>query len=90
MKKYLLLIALGGVLLTSCEKCKDCEVKVEFLSTSTLSNADCQLIYGMDCEAYFNSIYAASAQEFCGDDLEAAEETADVTTGDVRVYWDCK
>jgi|TARA_B110001469_G_scaffold68656_1_gene65375 hypothetical protein len=90
MKKYLLLIVLAGVFLTSCKKCKDCEVKVEFLSTSSLTNSDCQLVYGMDCQAYFNSVYAATSAEFCGDDLDAAEETADVTTADTRVYWDCK
>ena len=90
MKKYFLLIALAGLFFTSCEKCKDCEVKVEFLSTSALTDADCQLVYQMDCEAYFNSVYSATATEFCGDDLDAAEATADVTTTDYRVYWDCK
>ena len=44
----------------------------------------------MDCQEYYNSIYAVTATEFCGEDLEAAEATADITTADARVYWDCK
>ena len=90
MKKYLLLIVLAGVFLTSCKKCKDCEVKVEVLSTSTLDDAACQAAFQMDCQAYYNSLYAGTATEYCGDDLDAAEETADVSTVDYRIYWDCK
>ena len=90
MKKYLLLLAVSGLFLTSCEKCKDCEVKVEVFSTSAADNEACQLAFNMDCEAYYNSLYAGTATEYCGDDLDAAEATADVSTGDYRIYWDCK
>ena len=96
MKKIFLLIVLAGALLTSCKKCKDCEVKVEVLSTSSMDDAACaaasQATGGTatTCQEYFDDLYSVTAVEYCGDELEAAEETADVTTTDYRVYWDCK
>ena len=90
MKKYLLLIAVAGLFLTSCKKCKDCEIKVDVLSSSTLDDAACQEVYNMSCQDYYNSLYAGTATEYCGDELDAAEATADVSTSDYRIYWDCK
>ncbi len=90
MKKFFLLIAVTGLFFTSCKKCKDCEVKVEVLSTSTLDDDACEEAFGMNCQDYYDSMYSATATEFCGDDLEAAEATEDVTTVDYRIYWDCK
>ena len=90
MKKYFLLIALAGLFFTSCEKCKDCEVKVEVLSTSSLDDDACEAAFNMSCQDYYNSIYAGTATEHCWDELEAAEATADVSTIDYRIYWDCK
>ena len=99
MKKYFLLIAVVGLCLTSCKKCKDCEVKVEVLSTSTLTDADCAATSSAmggsatTCQEYYDALLSSSlapATEYCGDELEAAEATADVTTTEYRVYWDCK
>jgi hypothetical protein len=89
MKKYFLLIAFAGSLLTSCQKCKECEIKVEFLPTSSLTESDCQENLGMSCDDYFNMVYGQPAEEFCGDQLDAAEDYEDINE-DYRVYWDCK
>jgi len=99
MKKCFLLIALAGVLLTSCKKCKDCEYKVDWQITDGLSaedlamnNAQYQLLYGMDYEEYLQQgLFTPSSAEYCGDDLDAIEATADVNiTGLYRFYWECK
>jgi len=88
MKKYLLLLAVSGLFLTSCEKCKDCEIAIDLDNSYPLTDADCQASFGMNCEDYLTNAY--SAAEYCGDELEAIESTADVTGVGYRVYWDCK
>ena len=88
MKKYLLLIVLAGVFLTSCKKCKDCDIKVDLTSAYPLTNSDCQINFGMNCEDYLTQGY--TSEEYCGDDLEAIEEVAPVTGAGFSVYWDCK
>ena len=100
MKKYLLLLAVSGLFLTSCKKCKDCEYKVEWKITDGFTSdelavldASYMAMYGMTYENYFQSLYAPvnSSAEYCGDDLEAIEATADVNVaGYYRYYWDCK
>ena len=87
MKKYFLLIALAGVLFTSCKKCKDCEIKIDLTSAYPLTDSDCQATFGMNCEDYLTQGYAS--EEYCGDELEAAEEV-NVTGIGYTVYWDCK
>ena len=88
MKKYLLLIVLAGVFLTSCKKCKDCDIKVDLTSAYPLTDSDCQDTFGMNCEDYLTQGY--TSEEYCGDDLEAIEEVAPVTGAGFSVYWDCK
>ena len=67
MKKIFLLIVLAGALLTSCKKCKDCEVKVEVLSTSSMDDAACaaasQATGGTatTCQEYFDDLYSVTA-----------------------------
>ena len=90
MKKYFLLIAVAGLFFTSCKKCKDCTVKVEHLSTSILTDEDCQDAFNMDCQEYYDGLYSVAATEYCGDELEAAEATADITDANTRIYWDCQ
>ena len=84
MKKYLLLIVLAGVFLTSCKKCKDCDIKVDLTSAYPLTDSDCQDAFGMNCEDYLTQGYTSE------DDLEAIEEVAPVTGAGFSVYWDCK
>ena len=91
MKKYFLLIAVVGLCLTSCKKCKDCEVKVEVLSTSTLDDAACALMGDFaTCQEYFDNLYAATAIEYCDDDLDAVDGIDLGSTTDYRAYYDCK
>ncbi|MAW21227.1 MAG: hypothetical protein CMD16_02385 [Flavobacteriales bacterium] len=73
---------------TSCKKCKDCEIKVDLTSSYGLTDADCQATFGMNCEDYLTQGY--DSQEYCGDDLEAIEETDAVTGVGYSVYWECK
>ncbi|MFT4903119.1 MAG: hypothetical protein ACI84S_000824 [Thalassomonas sp.] len=73
---------------TSCKKCKDCEIKVDLTSAYPLTNSDCQINFGMNCEDYLTQGY--TSEEYCGDDLEAIEEVAPVTGAGFSVYWDCK
>ncbi len=88
MKKCLLLIVLAGVFLTSCKKCKDCEIKIDLTSSYPLTDSDCQATFGMNCEDYLTQGYTAS--EYCDDELDAIEETPAVTGVGYSVYWECK
>ena len=97
MKKYFLLIAVVGLCLTSCKKCKDCTVKVEILSTSTMDDAMCEAAStaaggsATTCEGYFNDVYAAGAAEYCDDDLDAVDGLDLGTDGiNYRAYYDCQ
>ena len=88
MKKYLLLITVSGLLFTSCEKCKDCEINIDLTSSYPLTDSDCQSSFGMNCEEYLTQGY--TSQEYCDDDLDAIEESAAVNGVGYSVYWECK
>jgi hypothetical protein len=98
MKKVFLLIAVAGMMFTSCKKCKDCEQKYEFINGAL--EADFQELAEMlgyaTFEEYMNATIQVSDSEFCGDDLDTMEDTemtydmdGDGTT-DYRVYYECK
>ena len=102
MKKYLLLLAVSGLFLTSCKKCKDCEYKIDWkitegYTTAEITELDAQfeLLYGMGYEEYYQDLYSSAFtsvnEEYCDDDLEAIEATTDENLpGYYRLYWDCK
>jgi len=102
MKRYFLLIALAGVLFTSCKKCKDCEYKIDWKITEgyttaelAVLDAEYQLLFGMDYEEYYQDFYSSAFisvnEEYCGDDLEEIEDMADVNVaGFYKLYWECK
>ena len=96
MKKFFVLIFLAGAFLTSCKKCKDCTIAYETLNGYDASGLDAaaELMGHADWDAYVASLYPS--QEFCKDELDAAEEVSDEAdldgdgTMDYRAYWDCK
>jgi hypothetical protein len=98
MKKVFLLIAVAGMMFTSCKKCKDCEQKYEFINGAL--GADFQEMAELagyaTYEDYMNAQIQVSNTEYCGDDLDTMEDTemtydmdVDGTT-DYRVYYECK
>tara|TARA_B100001758_G_scaffold217676_1_gene204636 strand:- start:8082 stop:8378 length:297 start_codon:yes stop_codon:yes gene_type:complete len=98
MKKIILqtlAIAFLAITFTSCEKCKDCEYKIEW---TFISDADTDALYQSmgydDTQDYYNQLYSnvlPAAEELCDDELEEAESAADVTVpGAYRIYIDCK
>ena len=97
MKKVFLLIAVTGMMLTSCKKCKDCEMKYEMINGAGMSEFD-ELVQSMgysDMNAYMSAQSGGSA-EMCSDDLTTAESynlEMDIDmdgTKDYRMYYDCK
>ena len=102
MKPNLFLIALiTGFTFTSCEKCKDCELKYEFINDD-----DIQALYELAAafEGYnsFNEMWNADDSiqslniEYCDDELSDIEDyteehdTDSNQVNDIRFYYDCK
>mgnify|MGYP000857956919 FL=1 len=102
MRKKLFLIALiAGFTFTSCEKCKDCEYKYEFINDD-----DIQPLY--ELAAIFNNYNSwddmwhaddsiqSFNREYCDDELsnikDFSEEfdTDSNQVNDIRFYYDCK
>tara|TARA_B100000795_G_scaffold240440_1_gene202620 strand:- start:57 stop:353 length:297 start_codon:yes stop_codon:yes gene_type:complete len=98
MKKVFLLIAVSGMMFTSCKKCKDCEQKYEFINGAL--GADFQQLAEdlgyATYEEYMNAQIQVSNNEYCDDDLDQIEDfevKSDMDfdgTFDYRVYYDCK
>ena len=102
MKTKLFLIALiAGFTFTSCEKCKDCELKYEFINDD-----DIQGLYELGAlfNGYnsFNEMWNADDsiqafnREYCDDELSEIEDyteehdTDSNQVNDIRFYYDCK
>ena len=94
MKKYLLLLAVSGLFLTSCEKCKDCEYKMEWQFVNDASTDDLYQSMGYaNTQDYYDQFYSnvlPASEEFCGDELEAVEGYDQTIPGAYRIYIDCK
>ena len=94
-KPPIIILALITAFFSSCEKCKTCQITFETLNGYSMSDLDAaaSAMGYSDWTAYMESLYPA--EEFCDDELDAAEEVSesvDLTgdgTDDYRVYWDC-
>jgi hypothetical protein len=83
------------IILSSCQKCKTCQVSTSPINGydfSTLNDYATALGYA-DWNSYMATLYPA--EEFCGDDLDEAEEV-DLETdldadgiNDYRVFYNC-
>ena len=103
MKTKLFLIALiAGFTFTSCEKCKDCELKYEFINDDDIEGlynlaaalSDCECLW----DEYWNTNDSIQAfnREYCDDELSETEDyteehdTDSNQVNDIRFYYDCK
>jgi len=99
--KRIFLFFITAFVFSSCEKCKDCEPKYEFIN-----NDDIQGLYELAAalEGYssFNDMWNSDdsiqklIREYCDDDLSNSQEyneeydTDSNQVNDIRFYYECK
>ena len=102
MKTKLFLIALIAVFtFTSCEKCKDCELKYEFINDDDIQGLY-EFAAALGGYNSFNEMWNADDSiqalniEYCADELSDIEDyteehdTDSNQVNDIRFYYDCK
>ena len=99
MKKVFLLIAVAGMMLTSCKDCKDCTLKHELLNEAMEAEyqEDAEAAGYTTIEEYFNSDIGEIDTKYCDEDLKDVQSTYVLlidsdgdNMADYRVSFDCK
>ena len=101
MKKlFFLPLIFTLVLFASCEiedECKDCTPQINWLWDDMLTadelqdlNEAYQALGYEDADDYYNSLYQFETEEFCGEDLQDAEDFNDSVSGVYSFTYDCQ
>mgnify|MGYP001198789441 CR=1 FL=1 len=101
MKKLFFLPFIFTLLLfTSCEledDCKDCTPQINWTWDDLLSNEELQdlneayqALGYQDADDYYNSLYQFETEEFCGEDLQEAEDLNETVAGVYSITLDCQ
>ena len=99
-KLFFLPIIFTLLLFNSCEiedECKDCTPQVNWTWDDILTadelqdlNESYQDLGYEDADDYYNSLYQFETEEFCGEDLQDAEDYNESTLGAFSLTYDCQ